>query len=77
MIPRNDPDEARERAIEAEVDRLRAMWLGDVIDEYETVRARLPEVTSNPRGADNPGIYGFDLGAIVEALAARNLGVEP
>ena len=39
--------------------------------------ARLAEVTGHPRGVDNQTIYGFDLGAIVEALAARNLGVEP
>ena len=72
-----DPDEARERAIEAEVRAMRYMTVGDLIDMYQVVPARLAEVTGTPRGCENPTVYGFDLGAIVEALAARNLGVEP
>ena len=72
-----DPDEARERAIEAEAERLADMTVRDLIGEYQLVPARLAEVTWHPQGADNPTIYGLDLGSIVEALAARNLGVEP
>ena len=77
MIPRTDPDEARDRAIEAEVDALRGWPVGDLIDHYQLVPARLAEVTGHPQGCDDPTVYGFDLAAIVEALAARNLGVEP
>ena len=72
-----DQDEALERAIEAEVERLADMTVRDLVSEYQLVRARLSEVTGSPRGCENPTIYGFDLGAIVEALAMRNLGVEP
>ena len=74
---KQDPDEALERAIEAEVDTLLAMTVGDLIDEYQVVPARLAEVTGHPQGYDNPTTYGFDLASIIGALAAQNLEVEP
>ena len=72
-----DPDEARDRAIEAEEGRLRTLTVGDLIDEYQVVPARLAEVTGHPQGYDNPTTYGFDLASIIGALAAQNLEVEP
>ena len=62
---------ARDRAIEAEVARLRSLTVGELVDTHGLFHARLLDLANVPSTDLSRTVMGFDLEAIVRELATQ------
>jgi hypothetical protein len=65
---------ARDAAIKRQARMLRRMTVGDMLDEWGSVRTTLGEVAHVLHPADAGRRITLDLGAVIDALAANNVG---
>jgi hypothetical protein len=65
-------EEARDRAVAVERERLDLLPLGEVLNERSSLRARLRDISDNPSWTE----VRIDLEALVDALALQNVESE-
>lgn len=66
-----DPELAKDRAYEAEIDRMMSATVADLIEDVGTVRVQIKDIASDRylSGYVGPAYITVDLQALIEAVA--------